>query len=115
MAFERPLNVPVGWGSFDHFDHWQSSGRRIKPEMLKTEMLEEKQWSTDIMAPIRIVKEGSKELHETIYPTVERQDLPFPSRSPETLHELVNKRATTREKEYEKAKAKAKQTGLERS
>ncbi|CAH0016619.1 unnamed protein product, partial [Clonostachys rhizophaga] len=89
---ERPPNVPLGWGGYDKFHHWQASGRQVTKDMV-----EEEDWSVDIDMPFDFVNEEG-EVVDTVPPIVREQDLPPLADPPITLHELLNEREERKQK-----------------
>ncbi|KFA80292.1 hypothetical protein S40288_05880 [Stachybotrys chartarum IBT 40288] len=83
-AHPRPAGVSLGWGGYDKFTHWQSHGRQIKKDMV-----EDEEWSKDLLAPIIRVNEAGEVL-KIIETVIDPEDLPQRPREPMTLYELLN-------------------------
>ncbi|KAK1767899.1 hypothetical protein QBC33DRAFT_619363 [Phialemonium atrogriseum] len=52
----RPAGIGAGWGAYDDFTTFQSYGRRIAKELV-----EEREWSTGVMAPFEFKSESGGE------------------------------------------------------
>ncbi|KAK3181897.1 hypothetical protein K4F52_006801 [Lecanicillium sp. MT-2017a] len=96
---ERPAEVGLGWGDYDKFTFWQSSGRQVTKDMV-----EEKDWSTELNRPITFVDEAG-EVVETFNPEIEAKDLPNRSQPPLTLHQVLTGGVKQRQKVSERTLA----------
>lgn len=84
LQHQRPYGVPLGWGGYDRYIHWQSYGRRVTKDMV-----EEGNWSIDPLSPITIVNE-SGELVETVTQPFKVEDLPPQPRNLVSLYDRLN-------------------------
>ncbi|KAM0263143.1 hypothetical protein ACHAQJ_001296 [Trichoderma viride] len=84
VQHQRPAGVCLGWGGYDEHIRWQSFGRRVAKDTL-----EERSWSTDVLAPTRCVNE-SGEVLETVTVPFKLEDIPLPSQDLISLYDLLN-------------------------
>lgn len=84
LQYQRPYGVPLGWGGYDRYTHWQSYGRRVTKDMVK-----EGNWSTDPLSPFTIVNE-SDEFVETVTQLFKLEDLPPQPRNLVSLYDRLN-------------------------
>ncbi|KAL7932361.1 hypothetical protein V8C35DRAFT_281964 [Trichoderma chlorosporum] len=73
LQYERPEGVGLGWGGYDQFTQWQLFGRRVHKDMV-----EKRDWSTDPLAPIKLVDEHGKVVDTLTIPAKWKDRLPRP-------------------------------------
>ncbi len=81
MKYLRPGNIGLGWGDYDNFEDWQSSGRQ-----LKLELVDKKDWEKDETRPLVFVGEDGT---EEAVPAVVVDGFDVDAVPPLTLHEKL--------------------------
>lgn len=83
LQFQRPSDVGYGWGDYDQFTEWQSFGRRVTKDMV-----ENKNWQKDPLAPVDLVDESGTVVRTLTIP-FKRAQLPV-AQEPLSVYERLN-------------------------